>query len=186
MGMAAGTSLSGLPQGPPPSAFLPCWTATQRVTYPTEPLAPQYHTHAGLTIRPLWRQRQGYPANSYLNSNGPPGQWGKPQLLTYPDSSAPQLPLAYSVVSPCTPSALKQLPPPVFVGTFFVLESRTFFEGSVCTSFLLAGLHTCMVGASLKVSSIPTSYSASPRSLLPAPQYPVSTGNWQSTLCLFC
>jgi hypothetical protein len=47
-----------------------------------------------------------------------------------------------------------------------------FFEGSVCTSLLLAGLHTCMVGASLKVSSIPTSYSASPQGLLPAPQIP--------------
>lgn len=39
----------------------------------------------------IWRWRWGYPANSYLNFNGPPGQWGKPQLLIYPDSSAPQL-----------------------------------------------------------------------------------------------
>lgn len=37
-GTVAGTSLSGLPQGRSPSAFLPCWTATQRVTYPTDPL----------------------------------------------------------------------------------------------------------------------------------------------------
>lgn len=54
----------------------------------------------------------------------------------------------------------------------FVLESRMFFEGSVCTSLLSAGLHTCLVGASLKVSSIATSYYASHQVLLPAPQIP--------------
>lgn len=32
--MAAGTCPSGRPQGPSPSASPPCWTATQRVTYP--------------------------------------------------------------------------------------------------------------------------------------------------------
>lgn len=36
VGTAAGTSLSGLPRGLAPSASLPCWTATQRVTYPSE------------------------------------------------------------------------------------------------------------------------------------------------------
>lgn len=41
MGMASGTSPSGRPRGPSPSAFLPCWTATQRVTCPPEPPALQ-------------------------------------------------------------------------------------------------------------------------------------------------
>lgn len=35
-GTAAGTSPSGLPRGLSPSASPPCWTATQRVTYPAE------------------------------------------------------------------------------------------------------------------------------------------------------
>lgn len=46
------------------------------------------------------------------------------------------------------------------------------FEGSVCTSLLPTGLHTCMVGTSFKVSNIPTSHSASLQGLLSKPQTP--------------
>lgn len=58
-GTAAGISPSGLPRGPSPSASLPCWTTTQRVTDLTElpgasrdgaHLCPTSH-EAGLTWR---------------------------------------------------------------------------------------------------------------------------------------
>lgn len=47
-----------------------------------------------------------------------------------------------------------------------------FFESSACTSLLPTGLHTSMVGASSKVSNIPTSHSASLQGLLSMPQMP--------------
>lgn len=113
VGMAAGTSLSGLPQGLPPSAFLPCWTATQRVTYPTEllsttPLPDRLSDYCGGSNRAT----QLTPTCTSVGLSA-----SRAGLPTYPDSPAPQLPL-YSVVSPHTPLPLKQLPPPVFAGTF--------------------------------------------------------------------
>lgn len=58
VGTAADTSPSGLPRGRSPSASLPCWTTTQRVTYLTEPpgaahegarLHPSSHRAGGLS-----------------------------------------------------------------------------------------------------------------------------------------
>lgn len=105
VGTAAGTSLSGLPQGLSPSAFLPCWTATQRVTYPTEPLVPQRHACAGFTVRLLWRWQQGCPANSYLNSNRHPGQGAR---LTCSLAETPSFP-----TGPLLIQQLLSAPPPL-------------------------------------------------------------------------
>lgn len=112
---------------------------------------------------------------------------GKAHLLSCSDS--PVSPAFHILHLLCAPLPRPHLPSSSYhflcMSEHFVLESRMFFEGAMCTSLPPIGLHTCVVrGRPRDLQHTHTLHCITPGPCSLHPKFPVPAGHWHSALYL--